>query len=68
MEQGLKVTLLHLDDFPVFDDFLYFSIDLLPPSTPPTSLATSTSSAASTCDDTVVFSIDVSSAAILLKS
>ena len=56
-----------LDNFPVFDNFPHFSIDLSPPSTPSTSLAVSTSSATSTCNDTVVFSFDVSGAAILLK-
>ena len=56
-----------LDNFLVFDNFPHFSIDSSPPSTPSTSSAASTSSATSTCDDMVVFSIDVSGAAILLK-
>ena len=48
------------------------SLDLSPPSMSPTSLtasilAPSTSLAANTCDDIVVFSINVSGAAILLK-
>ena len=56
-----------LDNFPVFNNFPHFSINLLLPSTPSTSLAVSISLATSTCDDTVVFSINVSGAAILLK-
>ena len=55
------------DNFPIFNNFLSFSIDLLPPSILPTSLAANTLSATSTYDNTVVFSIDVSSVAILLK-
>ena len=56
-----------LDNFPVFDDFPYFSINSSLPSTPSTSLGASISLATSTYDDIVVFSIDVSGAAILLK-
>ena len=55
------------DAFLVFDNFLHFSIDSLPPLMPPTSLTASTLLAASTYNNTVVFSIDVSGAAILLK-
>ena len=58
---------LDLDNFPVFDNFLYFLINSPPLSMPPTSSAISISLAASTYNDTVVFSIDVSSVAILLK-
>ena len=68
-----------LDDFRDLDIFLVFgstrfdpSFDSSPPPTSPTSLAASTlapsmSLVASTCDDIVGFSIDVSGAAILLK-
>ena len=63
----LPFDFLDLDNFPVFDNFPHFSIDSPPHSTAPTSLAISTSLAASTCDNTVVFNIDVSGAAILLK-
>ena len=56
-----------LDDFPVFDNFSHFSINLSLLSMSPTSSVVSTSLATSTCNDTVVFSIDVSDAAILLK-
>ena len=57
-----------LDNFPVFDNFPFFLINSSPPSTPPTSLAASTSLATNTYNDKVVFSIDISGAAILLKS
>ena len=50
-----------LDDFPIFDNFPHFSIDSA------SSFTTATSLVTSICDDTVVFSIDVSDAAILLK-
>ena len=63
-----------LSDLPVFGSTCFNpSLNLSPtPPTLPTSLAASTlvpstSLAASTCDDMVVFSIDVSGAAILLK-
>ena len=56
-----------LDNFPVFNNFSHFSIDSLSFSTLSTSLVTSTSLATSTCDDTVVFYIDISGTAILLK-
>ena len=58
---------LDLNNFLIFNNFPHFSINLSPPSMPPTSFAASTSSATSTYDNTVVFSIDVSDAAILLK-
>ena len=58
---------LDLDNFLVFNNFLHFSIDSSPFSMPSTSLAVSTLLATSTSNDTVVFSIDVSGAAILLK-
>ena len=57
-----------LNNFLIYNNFPYFSIDLLPPSMLPTSLAANISLATSTCDDRVVFSIDVSNMAILLKS
>ena len=56
-----------LDNFLVFDNFLYFSIDSSSPSTPSISLLVSISLATNTYDDTVVFIIDVSGTAILLK-
>ena len=56
-----------LDNFPVFDDFSYFSINSSLSSTPLTSLAASTLLATSIYVDTIVFNIDISSAAILLK-
>ena len=56
-----------LNNFLVFNNFLYFSINLLLPSTPSTSLVANTLLATNTYDDTVIFSIDISSAAILLK-
>ena len=55
------------DVFPVFDNFLHFSIDSSPSLMPLTSLAASILLAANTCNDTIVFSIDVNGAAILLK-
>ena len=51
-----------LNNFPVFDNFLHFSINSSPPLTPPVLLATSI------YDHIVVFSIDVSGTAIILKS
>ena len=56
-----------LDNFLIFNNFPHFSIDLSPLSMPPISLAASISLATSTCYDTIVFSIDVSGATILLK-
>ena len=56
-----------LNNFPVFDNFPHFSINSSPPSTPPTSSTANISSATSTYDNRVVFTIDVSGAAILLK-
>ena len=56
-----------LDNFLVFDNFPHFSIDSSPLLTPSTLLAASTSSATSTCDDIVIFSIDISGTVILLK-
>ena len=58
---------LDLDNFRVFDNFPHFSIDSSLPLTLLTLLTASTSLAISTCDDTVVFSIDVNGADILLK-
>ena len=55
------------NNFLVFDNFPYFSIDLSPLLIPPTSLAASTSSATSTYEDKVLFSIDESGMTILLK-
>ena len=57
-----------LDNFLVFDNFPLFLIDSSPPSTPPTSLAANTLSAISTYNNTVIFSINISDAAILMKS
>ena len=56
-----------LNNFLVFDNFPHFSINLLPSSTPQISSAASTSLATNTCNDTVVFNINVNSVAILLK-
>ena len=55
------------DVFPIFNNFSYFPIDSLPPLITSISLVANTSLAASTYDDIVVFSIDVSGVAILLK-
>ena len=57
-----------LDNFLIFDNFPHFSINSSPPSILPISLAASILLASSIYDDTIVFSIDVSSVAILLKS
>ena len=59
---------LDLNNFLIFDNFSYFSINLLQLLIPPTTLTVSTLLAISTYNDTIVFSIDVSDAAILLKS
>ena len=55
------------DIFPVFNNFPYFYINSSPLSITPTSLAASTSLAKSTYDDILIFRIDVSDVAILLK-
>ena len=57
-----------LDNFRHFDNFLHFSINSSLSLLLPTLLAAKTSSATSTCDEIVVFSIDVSGMANLLKS
>ena len=56
-----------LNNFLVFDNFLYFSINLSSPSTLPTLSAASILLVTNNCDNTHVFSIDVSCVAILLK-
>ena len=56
-----------LHNFPVFDYFPYFSINLLLLSILPVSLAVSTLLVTIIYDNIIVFSIDVSSTAILLK-
>ena len=56
-----------LDNFLVFNNFLFFSIDLLPPSIPSILLAASTSLVTNYYNDIIVFSIDISGTAILLK-
>ena len=58
----------NFDNFPIFDNFSYFSIDSSPPSTLSTSLAANTSLTISICYDIIVFIINISDAAILLKS
>ena len=55
------------DVFLVFNNFPYFSIDLSPSSILPNLSVISISLATSTYNNTVVFSIDVSGVAILLK-
>ena len=63
----LFVNFWDLDNFPVFDNFPHFSINLSQLSTPPTLLAASTLSMTNIYDDIIVYSIDVIDAAILLK-
>ena len=55
------------DNFPVFNDDPFFLIDLLSPSTLLILLAASISLVASTCDNIVIFNIDISGATILMK-
>ena len=63
----LSFEFLDLNNFLVIVNFPYFSIDLSSSLTIPTSLAATNLLTTSTYDKTVVFSIDISGAAILLK-
>ena len=64
----LPFAFLNLDNFRPFNNFPHFSINLSPLLMPPISLGVSILSATSTYNNTVIFSIDISCAAILLKS
>ena len=55
------------DIFPIFNNFSYFSINLLPPLIPPNLLVANTLLATSTYNNTVMFSIDINNVVILLK-
>ena len=57
----------NLDYFLVFNNFLYFLVNLLLSLISPILLAANISSTISTYDDKIVFSINISSTALLLK-